>query len=270
MPLSGKTTKVPEEHTCVDSLCYQPGALKLITTCSETEAPSEAETTQEKSSDSGQKGSQASPDTGKPTAQVSKSPTRSDSYCRSSSSGSGGDDGDDGLRRNVPPGGCQGDNQYSVDDSDEREQQPEEQSHQGGDCPHNEDSMSAPTKVPSDTGNSKDKTTTSNQKKGQTPKDDRKPAGQVSKTQQGNTSYRRSSSGSGGDDGGEDRRRNLRTGGCQGDGHCEVDDLGETEPSEQDNHQVQEQSPPQNTENILVGAPSCDSPKKSAAQVRPS
>lgn len=66
------------------------------------------------------------------------------------------------------------------------------------------------------------------------------------------------------------RKRKLRTGGCQGNGHCEVDDLGETEPSEQDGHQEQEQSSPQKTENILVSAPSCDSTKKSAAQVRPS
>lgn len=271
MPLTGKTTKVPEEHTCVDSLCYQPGAHKLKTTSSETEAPSEAETTQENSSDSGQKRGQASPDTGKPAAQVCKSSTGSNSYCRSSSSGSGGDDGDNGPRRNVPPGGCQGDNQCSVVDSEEREQQPEEQSHQGGDCPHNQDSMSStPTKVPSDTGNSKDKTTTSNQKKGQTPTDEGKPAGQVSKTQQGNTSYRRSSSGSGGDDGGEDRQHNLHTGGCQGDGQCEVDNLEETEPREQDDHQEQEQSLSQKTENILVSASSCDSAKRSAAQVRPS
>ena len=266
VPLTGKTTKVPEEHTCVDLLCYQPGALKLITTSSETGAPSEAETTQDNSTNSGQKESQAIPDIGKPAAQVSKSPTGSNSYCRSSS-GSGGDDGDDGPRRNVPPGGCQGDNQCSVDDSEEHEQQPEEQNHQDGDCPHNQDSMSTPTKVPSDNGN--DKTSTSNQKVSQTPTDEGKPAGQGSKTQQGNTGYRRSSSGSGGDDGGEDRKRNLPTGGCQGDGQCEVDDLEETEPKEQDDHKVQEQSPPQKTENILVSAPSFDGTKRSAAQVSP-
>lgn len=268
MPLTGKTTKVPKEHTCVDSLCYQPGALKLRPTSSETEAPSEAETTQENSSDSGQKGSQAIPDTGKPAAQVSKSPTGSNSYCRSSS-GSGGDDGDNGPRRNVPSSGCQRDDKCGVDDSEEHEQQPEEQSHQGGDYPHNQDSMSTPTKVPSDNGNSNDKTSTSNQKVSQTPTDEGKPAGQGSKTQQGNTGYRRSSSGSGGDDGGEDRKRNFRTGGCQDDGQCEVDDLGETEPTEQDDHKVHEEGPPQKTENTLVSAPSCDGTKKSAAQVSP-
>jgi len=256
--------KVPEEHTHIDSLCYQPGTLKLKTTCCETEGPSEAETTQKDSSDSGQKGGQAIPDTGKPAAQVSKSSTGSSSYCRSSS-GSGGDDGDDGPRRNVPPGGCQGDNQSSVDNSEECQQQPEEQNYQGGDCP--QDSMSAPTKVPSDTGNSEDKTSTSNQKVSQTSIDEGKPAGQVSKIQQGSTSYSRTSSGSGGDDGGEDRKRNLPTGGCQGDGQCEVDDSGKTE---QDDDQEQEQSLPPITENILVNAPSCDGAKRSAAQVRSS
>lgn len=252
--------KVPEEHTCIDSLCYQPGAVK-----SREEGPSEAETTQGNSSDSGQKGGQAIPDTGKPAAQASKSPTGSNSYCRSSS-GSGGDDGDDGPRRNVPPGGCQGDSQCSVDNSKEQEQQ--EESHQGGDCPHNQDSMSIPTKVPSDTGNGKDKTSTSNQKVGQTPTDEGKPAAQVSKTEQGSASYHRSSSG-GGDDGEDDRKRKLPTGGCQGDGQCEVEDLGETKESGQDDHQEQEQSPPPITENILVSAPSCDGAKRSAAQVRP-
>jgi len=268
VPLTGKTMKVPEEHTHIDSLCYQPGAFKLKTTSYEREGPSEAETTQNDSSDSGQKGGQAIPDTGKPAAQVSKSPAGSNSYCRSSS-GSGGDDGDDGPRRNVPPGGCQGDNRCSVDNSEERQQQPEEQqSHQGGDCQQSEDSMSTPTKVPSDTGNSQGKTSTSNQKVGQTAADEGKPAGQDSKIQQGSTSYRRSSSGSGGDDGGEDRRRNLPTGGCQGDGQCEVDDVGKTEQSEQDDHQEQEQSPPPITENVLGSAPSCGSAKRSATQVR--
>ena len=266
--MTGKTTKVPKEHTYIDQLCYQPGALKLKTTY-ETERPSEAETTQENSSDSGQNGGQAIPDTGKPAAQVSKSPTGSNSYCRSSS-GSGGDDGDDGPRRNVPPGGCQGDNQCCMDDSEELPQQADEQSHQGGDCPHNQDSMSTPTNAPSDTGNGKDKTGTSNQKEGQTPTDGGKPVGQVSETQQGSTNYRRSSSGSGGDDGGEDRKHNLPSGGCQGDSQCEVDDLEETESCKQGDHQEEQKSLPQITENILVSASSCDGARRSAAQVSPS
>lgn len=271
MPLTGKMMKVPEEHICFDWLCLKPETLKLKTTSCETEEPSDAETTQDNSSDSSQKGGQAIPDSGIPAVQVSKSQTGSNNYSRSSS-GSGGDDGDDDQRQNVPAGGCQGDSQCSVDESEEPEQQAEEQSHQGGDCPHNQDSMSIPAKVPSDTGNGQGRTSASDQKVGQTHTDGGKPAGQVSKTQQGSANYRRSSSGSGGDDGGEDRKRNKPTGSCQGDDHCEVDDLEETEqqPEEssvQDDHQEKEESLPQITDNILVGAPSRDSTRRSTAQV---
>lgn len=258
--------KVPEEHTCFDWLL--PETLKLKTTSRETEEPSDAETTQDNSSDSSQKGGQAIPDSGKPAAQVSKSQTGSNNYS-CSSSGSGGDDGDDGQRQNVPAGGCQGDSQCSVDDSEEHEQQAEEQSHQGGGCPRHQDSMSIPTEVPSNTGHGQDKTTTSNQIVGQTATDGGKQAGQVSKTQQGSTNYRRSSSGSGGDDGGEDRKRNVPTGGCQGDGQCDVDDL---EESEQEGDQEEKHSLPQTTDSISVGELSRDSTnsKKSSGQVSPS
>ena len=373
VPLTGKTMKVPKEHTCSDWSCYLPEGLRLKATSCETEEPSDVGTTQGNSRDSGQKGGQTIPDTGKPAAPVSKSQTGSNSYSRGSGS-SGGDDEDDGRRPKVPVGSCQGDSQCSantseehepqpeeqshqggdcphnqdsetipsstgngldktdtsspkvgqtptdggtpaaqvsksltrsnnhccsshssgeddeddgqrqdvsvsgcqkecqcsVDDSKEHEQQPEEQSHQGGGCPHNQDSMDIPTKAPSDTGNSDNNTSTSNQKVGHTPTDGGKPAAQVSKIQQGSTSYRHSSSASGGDDGGEDRKRNFPRRSCQGDGQCEVDDLEETESSEQDDHQEEEQSPLQITESILVSVPSCDGTKRSAAQVSPS
>ena len=265
LSFSGKTMKVPTEHTDIEGFHFQTETLKSypVSDLCETDRPSDAGTTQENNSSSGQTTS----DTGKPAVQISKSQTESNNFSRSSSSG--GDDGDDGRRQNVPVGSCQQDSQCSVNNSEEHKQQPEEQSHQGSDPLHNQDSMSIPTSVPSDTGNSQDKTGTLNQKVGQTPTAEGKTAGQVSRTQEGSTSYRRSSSGSGGDDGGEDRRRNLPAGGCQGDSHCEVEDLGETEPSEKDDHQEQEQSPAQISENILVSAPSCDGAKRSAAQVSP-
>lgn len=357
VPLTGKTMKVPEEHTCIDWSCYQPEALKLKTTsCDTDQQHSDAGTMQENSGDSAQKGGQTIQDTGKTAAQVSKSQDGGNNY-RHSSGSNGGDDGEDGPRQNVPVGSCQGDSQCSVDTSKEHEQQPEEQSQQGGDCPHNQDSMtipsstgngqdktgtsnpkegqtptdegtsaaqvsksltgsnnhlcsslssgedakddsqrrsvsvsgclkvsqstvddskkhekqpeeSIPASVLSDTGNSKDKTGTSNQKEVQATTGGGKPAGQVSKTKQEGANYCRSSSGSGGDDGGEDRKRNLPPGGCQGDGHCEVDVLDETKPSEKDD-QEEEQSLTQKTESGLISAPSFDGAKKSAAQVSP-
>ena len=251
--------------------------------------PSDTGDSQAKTGTSNRKVGQTPTDEGKPAGQASRTQEGSTS-CRHSRSGSGGDDGGDDRKRNLPTGGCQNDSQCEVEDLgdtkpreqddpqeqeqsspeiSENEQQPEEQGHQGGDLSQNQESMSLPTSVPSDTGDSQDKTGTSNQKVGQTPTDEGKPAGQTSRTQEGSTSYRHSSSGSGGDDGGEDRECNLPTGGCQNDSQCEVEDLGETKPREQDNHQEQGQSGPEISENSFVSAPSCDGAKRSASQVSP-
>ena len=211
--------KVPEEHTCIDWSCYQPEALKLKTTSCDTDQPSDGGTTQENSQDSGQKGGQTIPDTGKTAAQVSKSQNGSSNYRRSSGS-SGGDDGEDGPRQNVPVGSCQGDSQCSVDTSKEHEQQPEEQSQQGGDCPHNQDSMT----IPSSTENSQDKTGTLNPKEGQTPTDEGTSASQVSKSLTGCNNHFCSSLSSGEDAKDDSQRQNVSVSGCQKVSQNTVDD----------------------------------------------
>lgn len=214
--------------------------------------PSSTGNGQDKTGTSNPKEGQTPTDEGTSAAQVSKSLTVSyNHYCSSLSSGE--DAKDDSQRQTVSVFGCQKVSPSTADDSKEPENQPEE---------------SIPVSVLSDTGNSKDKTGTSNQKEVQATTGGGKQAGQVSKTKQESTNYCRSSSGSGGDDGGEDRKRNLPPGGCQGDGHCEVDVLDETNPSEKDD-QEEEQSLTQKTENSLVGAPSFDGTKRSAAQVSP-
>lgn len=281
VPLTGKTMKVPEEH--IDWLCFQQETCKLKTTSSNqdsmhtpTKEPSDAGATQDKTSDSSQKGGQTLPEGGKAVAQASKSLQGSSNYSRSSS-GSGGDDGGDDRKQNVPAGGCQGDGQCSVDDNEDPKQQPEDQSHKDGDYSYNQDSMSTPAKVPSDTGTTQGNNA-SNPKECQTPSDGGKTPAQVSKKE--STNYSRSSSGSGGDDGDDDRKKNVPTGGCQGDSHCDVEDKEEREqqPEESskkddddgdndDDVNDEKHSLPQMSDDISVGRQSHDSTKKSTGQV---
>lgn len=81
-----------------------------------------------------------------------------------------------------------------------------------------QDSTHTSTKEPSDAGATQDKTSDSSQQGSKSRSHDAKPAAQASRSLKGSISYSRSSSGSGGDDGDDNRRRNVPTGGCQGDG----------------------------------------------------
>lgn len=94
-----------------------------------------------------------------------------------------------------------------------------------------------PTKEPSDTGATQNKTNVSSNKGSQTLADGRNPSTQAFSGQTGSAGYSRSSSGSGGDDGdGDDNKKQTgRVGGCQGDDGCGKEDKEETEnlPKEQ-------------------------------------
>ena len=284
VPLTGKEIKVPEEH---DWLCFQQETCKLKTTScnpdsmsTPTKEPSDAGATQDKTSDSSQRGGQTLPDGGKPATKVSKSSKGSRNYSHSSS-GDGRDDGDDDRKRNIPPGGCQGDAQCSVDDNKEPEQQPEEQSRKDDDHLCNQDSVSAPAEVPSDTGTNQDNNA-SNPNECQMSPDGGTPAAQVSK--KGSTNYRRSSSGSGGDDGDDDRKKNVPAGGCQGNGQCDVDIEEESEQQtealhenddgddddddggDDDGNEEKKRLPPM-SDGISISGPAPDNTKKSTSQV---
>lgn len=99
-----------------------------------------------------------------------------------------------------------------------------------------QDSMHTLTKEPSDAGATQDKTSDSSQQGSKSLSHDAKPASQASIRLKGSISYSRSSSGSGGDDGDDDRRRNVPTGGCQGDGKEPAKEQSEEQRRKDNDH----------------------------------
>ena len=135
--LTGKSTKIPEEHDWVgiqeESPTVKTSSCNQVVTGVPIKEPSDTGTTQNTTKVSSKKESQTLPEGGKPSTQAFNGQTGSASYSRSSS-GSGGDDGDgdgDDNRKQIGRvGGCQGDDGCGKEDKEETENLPKEQSPQ--------------------------------------------------------------------------------------------------------------------------------------------
>ena len=138
--LTGKSTKIPEEHDWVgiqeESLTVKTLSRNQVVTGVPIKEPSDTGTTQNRTKVSSKKESQTLPEGGKPSTQSFSGQIGSASYSRSSS-GSGGDDGDgdgDNNRKQTGRvGGCQGDDGCGKEDKEDKEETenlPKEQSPQ--------------------------------------------------------------------------------------------------------------------------------------------
>ncbi|RMX45000.1 hypothetical protein pdam_00021506, partial [Pocillopora damicornis] len=149
--LTGKATKIPEEHDWVGIEEETLTVTVKTTLCDHgtlTREPSDTGSTQKGSGDPN-KTCQTLPDGGGPSSQVAKVQNGSISYSRCSS-GSGGDDGDgdDNRKQTGRIGGCQGSGGNDVDNEDESKQASKQQgpeddvANDDDDCRSNEENHS--------------------------------------------------------------------------------------------------------------------------------